>query len=149
MAPKLDNVRLLVDRFDDCFRFYRDVLGLEVSWGREGGDYASFDAGDGRGLAIFVRGHQAKAVGTEHLPTNVMAQDRFMLVFSTGDLDATCSELEDRGAEFITGPESHPEWGIRTAYLRDPDGTLVEINTPLPKEAWDRTLVDGSEESGN
>jgi catechol 2,3-dioxygenase-like lactoylglutathione lyase family enzyme len=24
-----------------------------------------------------------------------------------------------------------PEWGIRTAHFRDPDGNLIEINQPL------------------
>ena len=27
----------------------------------------------------------------------------------------------------------HPDLGIRNAYLRDPDGNLIEINQPLKK----------------
>lgn len=27
-----------------------------------------------------------------------------------------------------------PDWGIRTAHLRDPDGNLIEINQPLPSQ---------------
>ena len=34
---KLTHVRLLVNDFDACFRFYRDVMGFQVQWGDEGG----------------------------------------------------------------------------------------------------------------
>jgi hypothetical protein len=39
---QLTHVRLLVEDFDVCFRFYRDVLGFTVTWGAEGDGYADF-----------------------------------------------------------------------------------------------------------
>ncbi|MEW6580997.1 MAG: hypothetical protein AB1435_17640 [Chloroflexota bacterium] len=33
---------------------------------------------------------------------------------------------------------------IRTAHLRDPDGTLIEINCPLPQEEWAEGLREES-----
>jgi lactoylglutathione lyase len=39
---KIDHVRLLVVNFVECFRFYRDVIGLKVLWGDEADSYASF-----------------------------------------------------------------------------------------------------------
>lgn len=38
---KFSNIRLLVDDFDECFTFYKDILGLECSWGGPGDNYAS------------------------------------------------------------------------------------------------------------
>jgi lactoylglutathione lyase len=32
---RLTHVRLLVDDYDACFRFYRDMLGLEPTFGDE------------------------------------------------------------------------------------------------------------------
>lgn len=32
-----------------------------------------------------------------------------------------------RRLEFVRGPD----WGIRTAHLRDPDGHLIELDAPL------------------
>ncbi len=42
---KLNNIRLLVNDFDNCFKFYSEKVGLTVTWGKLGGDYASFDIG--------------------------------------------------------------------------------------------------------
>ncbi|MCL4490146.1 MAG: VOC family protein [Chloroflexi bacterium] len=44
---RLTHVRLLVADFDACFRFYRDAIGFQVLWGKEGGGYADFQAGEG------------------------------------------------------------------------------------------------------
>jgi catechol-2,3-dioxygenase len=44
-------------------------------------------------------------------------------------------------------PASHPEWGIRTAYLRDPDGNLIEINSQIPHEEWTEELKEEAEKN--
>lgn len=41
-------------------------------------------------------------------------------------LDAACEELRERGVGFLVEPRDYP-WG-RSAYLRDPDGRLVELS---------------------
>ena len=132
---QLTHVRLLVVSFDACLRFYRDVLGFRLTWGEEGSGYASFDTGAAT-LSLFDRRAMARAVGAAHLPPGAICQDRTALIFDAGDLDAVVQELEARGAEFLVGPKSHPEWGIRTAHLRDPDGNLIELNARLPKSEW-------------
>ena len=53
---KINNIRLLVADFDNCYRFYSEKLGLKVTWGKIGGDYASFDIGlesNNMGFSIF------------------------------------------------------------------------------------------------
>jgi len=127
---KLDNVRLLVSRFDECFRFYRDAMGLEVTWGEEGEHYASFRA-EGGGLAIFDRKAMADAVGAGHLPSHAIGQDRVALVFEVRNVDAAIARLRAAGVPLVTEPKDRPDWGIRTAHLRDPDGTLIELEAPL------------------
>lgn len=64
--------RLLVDRFAETFRFYRNVLpeltGAKLAGGNEASGYASWDL-DGRTVfALFGRGHMAAALGTAQLP---------------------------------------------------------------------------------
>jgi len=34
----------------------------------------------------------------------------------------------------------HPDYGIRSAHLRDPDGNLIKIYTQLPKPRWSKEL---------
>ena len=132
----LTHVRVLVTEFDACLRFYRDVLGLELAWGEEGGGYASSRAGDGSLLALFGRQTTATAIGHADAPVEAAGQDRAMLIFEVPDLEAAVARLKDKGAAFLPDIQDQPDWGIRTVFLRDPDGTLMELNCPLPKESW-------------
>jgi lactoylglutathione lyase len=51
------------------------------------------------------------------------------------DIAASCAEWSARGAEFLTEPKVHAH-EIR-AYIRDPDGHLIEVgqSTPAPGRA--------------
>jgi lactoylglutathione lyase len=121
---KLSQIRLLVDDVDGCFRFYRDVLGLEPSFEAEGEDYASFQAGDGT-VALFRRSAQGDVVGLR------LPGDSALVVLEVDDVDAEATRL---GEHVIAGPVSQPAWGGRVAYLRDPDGNLVELFQSIPME---------------
>jgi lactoylglutathione lyase len=127
---KLTHVRLLVKDYGACFRFYRDVMGFEPIWGDESSGYADFDAG-GAILALFGRGEMAEVVGDVELPTEALAQDTAALIFAVDEVDAATARLREQGATLVAAPADRPEWGIRTAHFRDPDGNLIEINEPL------------------
>jgi lactoylglutathione lyase len=127
---RLTHVRLLVDDFTACFRFYRDVLGFPVLWGDESGDYADFEAGDAK-LALYRRRLMAEAVGNAGKPLAADAMDRAAVIFAVDSVDRFCDELRDKGVRLVTEPEDRPTWGIRAAHFRDPDGNLIEINTEL------------------
>jgi lactoylglutathione lyase len=142
---ELTHARLLVKDFDPCFRFYRDVMRFPVLWGEEGSGYASFAAGDGARLALFDRHEMAEAVGTDKLPQEVACQDRAMLIFETEDVGAAVTALRARKAEFVVDVADYPGWGIRAAYVRDPDGTLIELNSPLPRAEWSAELAEKSQ----
>jgi lactoylglutathione lyase len=143
---KLLNMRLLVSDFDSCFRFYRDVMGFTATWGAEGEGYADFDAGGNQvGLSLFDRQTMSESVGTLSLPANAEAQDRMALIFQVEDVDGTIEQLRARGAKIVVEPVNHPEWGIRTAYLRDPEGNLIEINAQIPHEEWTEELQEEAE----
>ena len=61
---KLTHVRLLADDFQSLLAFYRDVVGLEVSWGQDGVDYAELSMpGTDTLIAIYDREAMAQAVG--------------------------------------------------------------------------------------
>lgn len=129
--PRLDltHVRLLVTDYGACFRFYRDVLGFDVTWGDAESGYADFDTGETT-LAIFTRRWMAEAIGTTDRPADAEAQDDVALVFAVDDVDGAYDRMRD-GVAFVTEPHDEPGWGIRVAHLRDPDGTLLEITEPL------------------
>ena len=122
------HIRLLVDDFPACFRFYRDTLGFPPAFGAEDDVYADFETG-GQGIALFARSLMAEAVGMTDAPAET--QDAAVLVLATKDVDEAADALRAKGVALATEPTDRPLWGIRTAHFRDPDGHLIEINSPL------------------
>ena len=150
---QLTHVRLLVTEYEACYRFYRDVFGFPVTWGDESTGYADFDAGDAT-LALYDRTAMADAVDTEDLPADEPQQDAVAVIFSVDNVDDAFERFRSNAFERIRGdgieaprddtndgfgdevdvvtePHDQPGWGIRVAHVRDPDGTLLEINEPL------------------
>jgi catechol 2,3-dioxygenase-like lactoylglutathione lyase family enzyme len=130
MSNKYAYTRLLVSNFKACFLFYRDVMGFQATYGTENDIYADFNTGE-VSIALFDRLEMSEAVGTSHLPSDANAQDKVCLIFAVEDVDAACQQLKKQGIPLIAGPTDHPDWGIRSAYLRDPAGNLIEINQSL------------------
>jgi lactoylglutathione lyase len=138
---RLDNVRLLTARFGDMFLFYRDLMGLTVSWGDAQGIYASFNTKGGT-LALFARSEMSKAIGTSDLPAEAVSQDKLSLVFEVEDVDGVATQFKNRGVIVIDEPKDMSDWGIRSFHLRDPDGNLVEVFSELEKAKWSRGLQE-------
>lgn len=132
MHLKFDYTRLLVSDYKACFVFYRDVMGFKPTFGNEEDVYADFDTGAVT-LALFDRKIMSDALGTTALPFETAAQDRICLVFGVENVDSAYEAMRQLGANPVAGPADHPDWGLRSAYLRDPDGNLIEINQPLKK----------------
>jgi catechol 2,3-dioxygenase-like lactoylglutathione lyase family enzyme len=120
----LSQTRLLVDDFIACFRFYRDVLGLEPGLGDETSGYASFTSG-GLTVAPFERTEQAEVV------TLRPPGDSALVVLEVEDADAEADRLAEH---VLAGPVSRPDWGGRVVHLRDPDANLVELFQPIPMD---------------
>jgi len=137
---KLSHVRLLTNNFDDTFRFYSGAMGFKATWGAVGETYAHFGVPCGGELALFDRRTMAAAVGAGQLPARGPAQDGFMLIFEVPSVDQAYKDISAKGVKFLTPPTNHKEWGIRTAYLRDPEGNLIELMSELPKTEWDPAL---------
>jgi catechol 2,3-dioxygenase-like lactoylglutathione lyase family enzyme len=105
-------IALFTDDVKAAMEFYAGVLGATPVAAWPGG--AIFAAGDSKLLV-----HERSAA-LESGPPN---EDHF--AFSVVDLDAACAELSAHGVPFLVEPREYP-WG-RSAYLRDPDGRLVEL----------------------
>ena len=56
--------------------------------------------------------------------------------------------LKGSGTAFLTDPHDRPDWGIRVAHLRDPDGNLVELSRRLPRDEWSEELAADAERYG-
>jgi catechol 2,3-dioxygenase-like lactoylglutathione lyase family enzyme len=117
-----DYVVLVVADLERSLKFWTGVLGLRL--GHRSGGYAQLDTGRTR-IALYER-----AAMSETLGRSLRAPDReapaFEVGFKVADVDAAFAALVARGAEPEVAPTDRP-WGQRTAYLRDPDGHLVEL----------------------
>ena len=130
---RLTHARLLVRDYGEAFRFWRDTVGLRVKLGDQEGPYADFDTGPAS-LAIFSSSAMIQATDIDSGRGGRGADD-VLLQMEVPDVDAAVGELESRGVRFITQPTDQPDWGIRVAHFRDPDGNLVELSTRLQMEA--------------
>jgi catechol 2,3-dioxygenase-like lactoylglutathione lyase family enzyme len=117
---------LIVEDLDRALHFYTGLLGLRL--GHRSGDYAQLDTGATR-LALYTRSAMAKTLSMS-LDAPAANMPGFEIGFKVADVDAAFSELVARGAPAVVPPTDR-FWGQRTAYVRDPDGHLVELAQDL------------------
>ena len=109
---RLVEIALFTTKVDQAAEFYRDLLGVEPDYRGEG--IAIFNIS---GMKLLIHKKDVSAVG---MPPN---EDHF--AFGVLDLNASSNELTRRGLKLAIEPRKF-DWG-RSAYLRDPDGRLVEL----------------------
>ena len=109
---ELVEVALFTDDIAALKRFYGGLVGGEPEDDWPGG--ATYWAG-----AVKLLVHE-RGVPSEGGPAN---EDHFAL--AVPDLVAVCAELHEGGAAIVAEPRDYP-WG-RSAYVRDPDGRIVEL----------------------
>ncbi len=122
------NVRLLTGDFTAAVGFWRDTIGLKMTYGDETMGYAYFET-DTSGIEILRRDEFAASLGEASGPTP--AGHQAVLVFRVDDVDAAYRDLVTRGATPVAAPQDRPAWHARTAPFRAHDGYLVEIYSPL------------------
>jgi len=107
----------LVDEIEPCLAFYRDVLGLGVTF-REG-DYCEL----GGRIALCSRAaHRAAFPGAEPTPGG----SNVVVIVRVDDVDRWVAALRARGAPVLQEPRDYP-WGERFAFVADPAGNPVAL----------------------
>lgn len=135
---KLTHVRLLTDDVEASARFYRDVLGLEVTLDAGDGVYKELRGGDVV-LGVFRRDLMGQMIGAELPVTSSGPADAVALTFAVDDVDEAARSVRDRGADLVSEPRDYEVAFLRVAHLRDPDGNLIELNAPLGKNPREET----------
>ena len=123
-----DYIILIVEDLDRTLQFYTQVMGFSL--GHRSGDYAQLDTGATR-LGFYTRSAMAQTLDTPLEPPSPYAPG-FEIGFKVDDVDAAYAELLERGATPTAAPTTR-FWGQRTAYVRDPDGHLIELAQQLEK----------------
>ena len=121
---------LYVEDVGQSLEFYERILGLERRFLHESGQYAELETG---ATALAFAAHE---LAGSNLP-NVYApwdpepgRPSFEVCFVTEDVEGAYERAVKGGAEPVTAPQTKP-WGQDVAYVRDPDGTLIELASPV------------------
>jgi lactoylglutathione lyase len=130
MKLQLTHLRLLVSNYKDSFLFYRDLLKFDVDWGDEDSGYAEFNTGYLK-MGLFKKELMAEVVPRIEQPSYIVNRDKIALIFAVDNVDEVYELVKDQNAIVVTQPQDRPDWGIRTAHFRDPDGNLIEIYNNL------------------
>lgn len=119
---------LVVADLDRALAFWVQRIGAEAEVAWDG--YALLRIGEGR-LHLALAGEAPPDRAVRLVPPSVdPRQATGEVVIRVTDCRAVVEALEQRGVEFL-GPPASPAWGGEVrAFLRDPDGHLVEVTGP-------------------
>lgn len=122
------SIRVITDQIRPLVEFYETITGLTSTWFTE--DFAELATtsctlaiGSTRTLALF-------GADVAQPASNRSA----IIEFYVDDVDAEYRRLANAVDDFVQVPTTMP-WGNRSLLLRDPDGNLVNLFTPVTTEA--------------
>jgi catechol 2,3-dioxygenase-like lactoylglutathione lyase family enzyme len=120
MLPNINAVVLIVGDLDKCVAFYRDAVGLDVTFSDDVSYAFRLGQQDFVLLSVSAAGEMvgAEAVGK--------ATGRVLLCAGVENVDNVYKSLSSKGVAFLKPPDDKP-WGRRTAYFADPEGNLWEL----------------------
>jgi lactoylglutathione lyase len=127
---KLGYTIVYVPSVADSLRFFSDAFGLTQRFLHDSGDYGELNTGETT-LAF-----AAHTLGEMHFPDgHVRASESkqplgMEIALVTDDVPAAHARALAHGALQMMAPKPQP-WGQVVSYVRAPDGTLVELCTPI------------------
>jgi len=109
--------------------FFEQAFGLECRFRHESGAYG--ELATGATTLSFAQHEMARAsLGHDYRKVADGAPLGMQVALSTADVAAAYARALKAGAFGLAAPVAKP-WGQTVAYVRCPDGTLVEICTPM------------------
>jgi len=125
---KLDGIGLFVDDMPTMVRFYRDVLGFEITEGEDAVNV--YLVKDGTLFMLYERKNFEKMTSRKYeYLKGVNGHFEIALYVDTfEEVDLEYSKAIEKGARSIMEPTTEP-WGQRTCYIADPEGNLIEIGS--------------------
>jgi catechol 2,3-dioxygenase-like lactoylglutathione lyase family enzyme len=110
--------------------FFENAFGFSKKFVDDSGDYGELDTGE------TTLSFAAHSLGESNLPNGYVAIDSsdkplgIEIAFVTDEIATAHQKAIVAGAIEIAAPKAKP-WGQIVSYVRCPDGTLVELCTPI------------------
>jgi len=127
---KLGYTIIYVPNVESSVKFYGLAFGLQQKFLHESGDYGELSTGEttlafashALGEMNFPQGHVRASESEQPLGMEI--------ALVTQDVQAAHNSAIAHGAAEVSAPTQKP-WGQVVSYVRAPDGTLVELCTPI------------------
>ena len=128
----VQDVRLTLD-------FYEKAFGFSTRFMLPTNDYGELDLQGGTTLAFAAENFVQKSIGANafrpnrETDTTAAGAEISFLIEKGESIEGSFEKAVDAGATIVVNPVKKP-WGQTVAYLRDCNGFLVEICTPVSED---------------
>ncbi len=127
---RLGYVILYVEEVEKTVQFYQEAFGLSLRMLHESGHYAEMETGETRlAFASRVVGESNFPEGYAHVRKEGIPWGIEIALVAV-DVESAYERALASGAIGIVPPQPKP-WGQMVAYVRDQDGLLVELCSPM------------------
>jgi lactoylglutathione lyase len=128
MGAHFDMIGIFVQDLPRMVAFYRDGLGIDITWDGQG-PYAEFKHAGIR-FSMYARAELPGLLG--QAPTYPAGLNgTFELALDLPrfeDVDGEYARVVQAGAQPVYAPRLEP-WGMRSSMVADPEGNLIEIGS--------------------
>ncbi|HOR22288.1 MAG TPA: VOC family protein [Ruminococcus sp.] len=125
---RLDGFGLLVNDMATMIRFYRDVLGFEITEAEDTSNV--YLVKDGTLFLLYGRKDFENMTSRKYeYVKGLNGHSEIALYVDTFDeVDEAFRDVVSKGTTPVLEPTTEP-WGQRTCYVSDPEGNLIEIGS--------------------
>ncbi|MBL7716300.1 MAG: VOC family protein [Bdellovibrionales bacterium] len=126
---KLGYTLFYVDDVAAALSFYEKAFGLKTAFLHESGQYGELETGETK--LGFVHHETAESHGFEYERSSAQKKPAACEIgLVTKDVAGAFDRAIAAGAASVSKPKEKP-WGQVVSYVRDPNGFLVEICSPM------------------
>ena len=131
---QLASVRVLTEDPQRLVRFYAAVTGATAEWLTD--DFVELVTPS----ATFALSHPRRVAFISENTPRAAANDSAIVEFLVDDVEALFVRLRDELGDdlVVVQPPTMMPWGNLSVLLRDPDGALVNLYTPVTPQALQR-----------
>ncbi|HKT03274.1 MAG TPA: VOC family protein [Rugosimonospora sp.] len=130
-AFRFDHVGINVRDLDAAAGWYAAAFGLsrefEVTLDAFALSIVMLRSPDGYRIELLHRPGSEPGLRAADPPAAVLTEGYGHVALAVADLDAGYARLLELGAGPVMAPRPSPEPGVRMAFVRDPEGNLVEL----------------------
>lgn len=130
MGTTLDLLTIMVDDMPRMLAFYRDVLGFAIK--RDRGGWVSLQ-NEGVRLALWEQSGLTAQFPSVTYPADLNGTFILAISFPTREaLDGEFERIRKAGTREIAPPADAPQWSMRSGWIADPEGNLIELTWHEP-----------------